>query len=566
VRHLWGRHCPGTLGAVIHAPIHTRFAILLAPLALVSGALAAEQAWWDRVDPAKLAPASDSVESVIDRLIDAKLAYREVTPAPAAPRQTRLRRLVLDLNGRIPTLAEMDAFLAEADTPETWQKWVDRLIASKGFDRHLAHEMNWLLMDGQSTEFQKYLALAVSNKKGWDEIFRDAITGQADLEKKPGADQFLRQRLSDADKMVNDVSVRFFGVNVSCAQCHDHPYVDWSQDTYYGMKSFFARTFENGGFVAEREYGLVSYKTTKNEEKQAGLRFLGGDALPEPPQVEPNEQEKKAERERLEQLKKDKKAPPPAKYSRRARLIEAGLAGGNEHWFARAIVNRVWDRFFGSGLVMPLDQMHGQNAPSHPELMQWLARDLAAHDYDLRRLIRGIVSSRAWQRDSVWESGDRPPLDLFAVAHPRPLSPRQYAVSLRFATSAPEIFTPGNAKPEEIESRIENTVLSGTGYERWFERPGENFNFAVEEALFLSNSTDVQNQLLVGGLVKSLGNLPTAEARIRLASRSVLLREPSDEEISLLSSYLDARTDRPEEGLRQIVWAMLTSNEARFNH
>lgn len=552
---------------MFHVSFSNWLAALFAPLAFVNGASAAEQAWWERVDPAKLAPASDAIDSVIDLHIDAKLADRGVKPAPAAPRETRLRRLMLDLNGRIPTLAEMDAFLAESDTPETWQKWVDRLIAAKGFDRHLAHEMNWLLMDGQSTEFQKYLDLAVSNKKGWDEIFRDAITGQADPEKKPGADQFLRQRLSDADKMVNDVSVRFFGVNVSCAQCHDHPYVDWSQDTYYGMKSFFARTFENGGFVAEREYGLVSYKTTKNEEKQAGLKFLGGDALPEPPQVEPNEQEKKAERERLEQLKKDKVAPPPAKYSRRTRLIEAGLAGENEHWFARAIVNRVWDRFFGCGLVMPLDQMHGQNAPSHPELMQWLARDLAAHDYDLRRLIRGIVSSRAWQRDSVWESGDRPPMELFAVAHPRPLSPRQYAVSLKFATASPQTFLPDKLKPEEIESRVENTERGGLGMERWFERPGENFNFAVEEALFLSNGSDVQNQLLGGdGLVKALGALPSAEARIRLASRSVLLREPSDEEISLLSSYLDARTDRPEEGLRQVVWAMLTSNEARFNH
>jgi len=182
-------------------------------------------------------------------------------------------------------------------------------------------------MDGQGTEFQKYLDLAVTERKGWDDIFRDVITGQADPEKQPGVDHFLRQRVADTDKLANDVSVRFFGVNISCAQCHDHPYVKtWTQDTYYGMKSFFARTFDNGGFVGEREYGLVSYKTTANEDKTAGLKFFGGPALPEPASVEPNEEQKKAERQLLEDLKKNKQAPPPAKYSRRARLIEAGLA------------------------------------------------------------------------------------------------------------------------------------------------------------------------------------------------------------------------------------------------
>ena len=542
------------------------FSCVLA-LCLQTGAMAAEP-WWDRINPSELAPANAAVESVIDQYVDAGLAKRQVSPAPEAPPETRLRRLMLDLHGRIPTMAEMDEFLAGDGTPESWRHLVDRLIEAKGFDRFQAHELNWLLMDGQGTEFQKYLDLATTERKGWDAIFRDAITGQADPEKRPGVDYFLRQRLADPDKMANDVSVRFFGVNISCAQCHDHPYVkDWTQDTYYGMKSFFSRTFDNGGFIAEREYGLVTYKTTTNEDKNAGLKFFGGTALAEPASVEPDEDRKKAERAQLEEFKKNKQAPPPATYSRRARLIEAGLAEDQQHWFARAIVNQVWHRFFGYGLVMPLDQMHGENEPSHPELMQWLARDLAAHDYDLRRLIRGIVSSRAWQRDSLWESGDRPPLNLFAVAHPRPLAPRQYAVSLKFATSSPETFGAEGLAPEEVEKRIENTERSAAGYERWFERPGENFNIAVEEALFLSNSVEVQDQLLDGGgLMKTLATLAKPEEQIRLASRSILLREPSADEISLLSGYLAGRSDQPQDALRQLVWAILSSSETRFNY
>lgn len=536
-------------------------------LCLQSGALAAE-AWWDRIDMNRMLPADVAISSVIDQYVDENLSGLKVSPAPEAPPETRFRRLMLDLHGRIPTLAEMDEFLAGNGTRENWQIWVDRLIEAKGFDRFQANELNWLLMDGQGTEFQKYLDLAVSDRKGWDEIFRDVIMGQADPDKRPGVDHFLRPRLSDPDKMANDVSIRFFGVNISCAQCHDHPDVkDWTQDTYYGMKSFFSRTFDNGGFIAERDYGLVTYKTTKNEDKSADLKFFGGAALAEPASVEPDEDKKKAERQQLEEFKKNKLAPPPAKYSRRARLIEAGLAEEQEHWFARAIVNQVWHRFFGYGLVMPLDQMHGENEPSHPELMHWLARDLAAHDYDLSRLIRGIVSSRTWQRDSLWESGDRPPLDLFAVSHPRPLAPRQYAVSLKFATSAPETFGAEGLAPEEVAKRIENTERSAVGYERWFERPGENFNVDVGEALFLSNSAEVQSQLLDGGgLMKSLETLTKPEERIRLASRSILLREPSADELSLLSGFLAERGDQPRDALRQMVWAILSSSETRFNY
>ncbi len=549
---------------------HSRGGVFV-PLLVLAAAVApvarAAEAWWETVDPALLPAAEKPIHEVIDHFVDVRLAKWELKPAPPAPRGVRYRRLLLDLHGRVPTLAELDAFLATADNAGIWAGEVDRLIGSPAFDRHLAHELNWLLMDGQTTEFQKYLERAVAARAGWDTIFRDAVTGLADAER-PGVDQFLRQRVTDNDRMANDVSVRFFGVNVSCAQCHDHPYVkDWTQETYYGMRAFFSRTFDNGGFFGEREYGTLTYKTTANEERVAGLRFLGGEPLAEPVAAEPGEEQKKAERARLEEYKKNKQAPPPAAYSRRARLIEAGLAPGEEEWFARSIVNRTWDRFFGHGLVMPLDQMHGKNEPSHPELLVWLARDFAAHGYDLRRLVRGIVMSRAWQRDSVWESGDRPPLELFAVAHPRPLSPRQYAVSLKVAASAPESFVPGAGGAAEIGKRIENAERGAAGFERWFERPGEDFQIAVDEALFLSNSREIEEQVLSGGgLVRSLAALPGTEERLRLAGRAVWQRDLSGEEIEVLSGFLGTRGDRPEEGLRQLLWAMLTSSEMRFNH
>ncbi len=116
-------------------------------------------------------------------------------------------------------------------------------------------------MDGKKGKLKPYLQTALGESRAWDQIFKEIILADYSNVSSEGAAEFIKDRVRDIDRLTNDVSVRFFGVNISCAQCHDHPNVtDWTQARYYGMKSFFGRTFENGGFVAEKEYGQVSYK------------------------------------------------------------------------------------------------------------------------------------------------------------------------------------------------------------------------------------------------------------------------------------------------------------------
>lgn len=519
--------------------------------------------WWSQIDDTALFEASAKPEHAIDHYLHAKLGDAPV--APTATPEARIRRLTLDLVGRIPTVSEADAFL-NAESPYVWSETIDRLLQSQSYERFLAHELNWLIADGKSGEFRDYLKRAVAEDRRWDAIFADVIAARPDSELRKGTDLFVRERAKDSDKLTNDVSVKFFGVNVSCAQCHDHPYVeDWTQDTYYGMKSFFNRTFENGGFVAEREYGLVNYKTVEGEERQPQLRFLGDVALNEPEHVEPDNEAKKAEKALYDKLKKEKKLPPPIEYSRRLRAIEAGSSDPNRAYFARSLVNQVWNRFFARGLVMPLDQMHGQNLPSHPELLHWLARDLIAHDYDLRRLIRGIAMSQAYQRSSLWTEGDRPTPELYAVKTPRALTPRQYGISIRIGTSAPTYFDT-ELPVDTLESRIDQAERGGEGMARWFERPGAEFHFPVDEALYFSNSSDARNQVLNSGLVAQLAKLESDAERITAAYQSTLSRKPAADELALFTDYLAARVDRSQEALGQLVWALVTSSEARFNH
>ena len=135
--------------------------------------------------------------------------------------------------------------------------------------------------------------------------------------------------------------------------------------------------------------------------------------------------------------------------------MEVALQPGERDFFAKAIVNRIWYRLFGQGLVMPLDQMHSANPPSHPELLDWLARDTAMHGYDLRRLIRGLVLSSAYARDSRWDGEEAPRPSLFAVALVRPLTPMQLASSLRLATVDPASLPP-DFQSEAFEKRIES--------------------------------------------------------------------------------------------------------------
>ena len=525
-----------------------------------------EKDWWEQVDRSQILPAKEPIERAVDHYVGAKLKADQMAPVAAADDYTYIRRITLDLAGRTPTAYEVRAYV-EATEPDKKVKLVDRLLDSDSFERQQATEFLWLLNAGSDDGLREYLTNASAENRSWDRIFRDVILARGDDDASKGAAGFYRQRIGDLDVLTNDVSVRFFGINVSCAQCHDHPEVSsWKQDHYYGMKSFFSRTFDNGGFVAEREYGFVKFKTTAGEEKQAQLMFLSGEAIQEPESQEPDNKAKEAEKKRLEQFKKDKKPVPAPKFSRREQLIHAGLKPGADGFFSRAIVNRLWYRFMGHGLVMPLDQLHGANRPSHPELLEWLARDLVGNQYNLRRTIRGLVLSEAYARGSQWGDSQRPSPSYFAVAQPRPLTPNQYGSALIFASIDPENFKP-DIKPEDLRKRIEQYEKSGEGWGRNFQRPEDYFQVSVDEALYFSNNDRVQKDLLgTGGkLVGHLLKLEDRSARLEAAYLNTLSRKPTEAEAKFLGEYLDARKDNEQGAWEQVVWSLMTCAEMRFN-
>ncbi len=536
------------------------FAITMACIFLPASALAAD------------IPASTPVEKVIDQLVDVAITEAGVTPATQADDATLIRRLTLDLVGRIPTTSEVDAYVKSTD-PQKRAKLVDRLIASPGFIRHQAALFEIMLNpDGNgrgSGAFRDYLVNSLKENKPWDQIFREVMLPNEGDPKLKGAAEFLRGRLSDTDKLTSDVSVAFFGVNVSCAQCHNHPNVEaWTQDHFYGMKAFLARTFDNGGFLGERGYGVIKYKPTKGPERTAKMMFLTGAVVEDANAKEPTADELKKEKDAQEKAKAAKTPPPAPAFSARAKLVEVALKGENAEFFARSITNRMWHRFFGIGLVSPLDQMHSENHPSHPELLAWLARDTAKNNYDIKRIVRGIVMSNAYSRSSRYEASASPPREkLFAVGKLKPMTPLQLSTSLRIAIADPATFE--NLKPEDLEKKIEQLEAAARGFASLIAQPTDNFQIGVGEALLFSNGDRVMKELFTDTPGTTLGRVKTFKEpkdAIDFLVKTVYGRAATAEESKTLVAYIEKRKGREAEAYKQVLWALLTAPEFRFSY
>ena len=527
---------------------------------------------FERLQASELLPADREISVVVDHYIGQRLDKDGVEPTALLNDQNTIRRLSLDLAGRIPTAAEVRAYVASTDADKRRQL-VDRLLASPGYVFHQSNELHDLLIAslGNDNGYRDYLRDAVRTNRSWDQMFRDMLLGDPSNDKVKSATTFLVKRVKDLDTLTNDVSRLFFGVSINCAKCHDHPLVaDWEQRHYYGFQSFFQRTYlTKKNTLAEKYSGRVKFKTTAGEELEAQFMFLTGSVVEEP-QVEKTKEQLKAEDEEVKRQMKDDKAPPPkpVAFSPRQQLVEQALQESETHFFSNSIVNRVWARLLGRGLVHPLDQMHSENPPSHPQLLVWMARDLRNHNYDLRRLIRGIVMSDTYLRSSAWTSAESPDPELFAVGVPRVLSPRQFALSMIIATRNPQRL-PADLPAEEWIKRREQFENQSQGLAGQLELPSEHFQVSVDEALYLSNNKQVQDDYLRVADDRLLGHLKSisdATKAVDAAYWNVLSRSPDEAERKACLDYLKRREDRPDAAMQQVVWALMTSPEMRFNY
>jgi hypothetical protein len=507
-------------------------------------------------------PTPSQTAAKIDGFLESYWSANRIQPAARTDDATFLRRLTLDLAGRIPTVRELDLFLSDTSDDKRG-KAIKRLIGGPEFPLHLGNVLDEMVQ-GQyagDAEFVDYLRRSIRDGKSWSEVFRELMLGPWDTDAVKPATRFLDKRVKASDVLAVDTARAFFGVDISCAKCHDHPLVDdWKQEHFYGMVAFFNRTTGGKGKIGEKDEGEVMFLASDGEEKVARLMFLSGDVIEEPMAAAAKPADDK-----------------PQKFSRREQLVHAALA--QREFFSRAIVNRFWEYLFGRGLVDPVDQMHTGNESAVPGLLEWLAEDFAESGYDLRRLMTALVSSRAYQLSSRWERDSPAPApELFAAASLRPLTRQQLAFSLVLATGNGTI-----SEPDEVQSRVERYAgvaglarieqyltieKQAAGLLTSLDPRRGDFQSSVAEALFLSNNAAPWS-LVAGGndtLASRLAEIADNRQLVRSAVRATLSRETGAEELERLSEWFTGQGDGRRQAAEQLVWVLVTSAEFRFNH
>jgi hypothetical protein len=526
-----------------------------------------------------------SVSRLIDEEIFAALKAKNIAAAPRATDAELVRRMYLDVLGRIPTADETARYLDDS-RGDKHHRLIDKLLGHEEmpvywrtvFDEWLNGGI--LERDFGRDAFLAYLQQVIETNKPWNAIAREMLVPDLKDEQQRGAAYFLATRLRGGDKaakidrMASGIASVYFGVQLQCAKCHDHPFVDrWKQDHYYGLAAFLGRTeearFKDWPVIRERAEGEVTFVTTEQEEKTAKLMFLDGRVFDEP--QPPEDREKWY-------TKGSGGLPDVPFFSRRAILADYAL-NADSPLFKRAIVNRIWKQLMGRGLVEPVDQMHEANPATHPVLLDRLSGDFATRGFDLRRLMAGILHSDAYLRSSRWAGdGERPPNRQYATALMKPLSPDQLATSFGVATGhfnalrAKFEREKKNRKIDKITPAIARMLYSRErdvrDFAARFRTGGGVFEANAGQALFLSYNSLIQKRLRASGgnLVERLAKQNDNAAAASQGFLTVLSRPPSERELKRAAEFLSVDKAQRPERCSELIWALLCSSEFRFNH
>jgi hypothetical protein len=522
------------------------------------------------------AAGGESLSERIDLLIAAGHRDYASAAAPIAGDEEFLRRVTLDLVGRVPTATEARAFFADR-SPFKRVRVIDALLASPENARRLQEYLSVALLDRRNNgkvpqpAWEEFLRTSFAANKPYDVLVREVLSADGADPAARAAAKFFLDRDLDPQVVTRDIGRLFLGRNIQCSQCHDHPlYDDYKQDEYYGIQAFFNRAFlfpnaqAANAVIAEKAEGEMSFTNVFDKAK---VQKTTAPRVPGRPPVA----DLKIEKGKEYVVAPAKDVKPVPVYSRFSRLA-ASITAGDNPAFRRTGANRWWAFLMGRGLVHPLDQDHSGNPPSHPALLDLLGDEFAAHKFDVKWLLREIALSQTYQRSSVSAPGAK---DLgpakFAVAPLKPLSPEQFAYALMQATGftdAERTALGDNLTDAALHARLAPQAapflnVFGT-------RPGEpedKFVATLDQTLFLKHGGTIRNLIAPrpGNLVDRALKITDPDAVADELFISVLTRNPTADERKDIAEALKAVPDR-RTALTEIVWALVVSAEFRFNH
>ncbi|MEX0718197.1 MAG: DUF1549 and DUF1553 domain-containing protein [Planctomycetaceae bacterium] len=505
----------------------------------------------------EIPPGGSSAETIV-AFLDAQMRSgweaAEIGPSPLADDAEWIRRVYLDVAGHIPPAEEVERFLADASSDKR-TRLVERLLDQPAYARHSSTVWTNLLVgrtQGRTADregLERFLRQGFARNRPWSELVAEMVSAEGGPEEN-GAAGFLLAHLNNEAVPATAVTARvFLGTQVQCTQCHDHPFNDWQQNHFWDLNSFFQQTAAidvpgTHRLVTKPIEGPLYYENRQGLMRVAYPRFDG---------------------ERVDS------GPETNRRAELARLIVAG----DKPQIAEAFVNRVWAQFFGYGFTNPVDDMGPHNPPTHPAVLDRLSREFVASGFDVKRLIRWITASRAYQATSRMNESNsaddpargEPP--LFSRMYVRPMSPEQLYDSLLIATQ-PRVA----GGPDWREAHLRRREwLAQFIHPHGTEENDEATSFAgtVPQALMLMNGA-----LTAGAVSAERGTFlsevlaePISETeKIRKLSLAALSRHPAPGELAAIRRLLrhdaregDRRAPAPAKNYEDLFWALLNSSE-----
>ncbi|MEW4569757.1 DUF1553 domain-containing protein [Tautonia sp. JC769] len=499
----------------------------------------------------------------IDAINLEKLQSLNIPPSPPSDDATFLRRAYLDATGTLPGVDEVEAFLADED-PEKRAKLVDQLLDSEAFVDYWTYKWSDLLLVSSRNlakpamwSFSRFIRESVAENRPWNEFTREILTAKGSTLDDGAGNYFVIHR--DPIELTENASMAFLGLAMTCARCHNHPLEKWTQDQYYGFANLFGRVKLKDG---DRGAAQGDVEIIPASEGDILHPRRGAPMAPQP---------------------LDAEAMPLESPGDRREALADWLESPENPYFAAAIVNRVWANFFARGLVDPEDDLRATNPPSDRKLMAWLVEDFKGHGYDVRHLIRTIMTSAAYQRSAAPVPGNEGDSKFLSRYVPRRLPAEVLMDVMAQVTGVPTEFPgyPAGWRSVQLpDVEVASTFLDAFG------RPERNDTCSCErssepslaQALHLANGSTLNEKLRREDSAvarAAASGEPFAETVDHLFKKA-LARPPTGAESARIVSALDeavagAETDEERAVLRRQVledlyWATMTGNEFLFNH
>ena len=519
---------------------------------------------------AETSSSPQAVASKIDTLVAERWTADKITPTGPSDDAEFCRRVYLDICGRIPPTAEVRDFLDDT-TPDKRAKLVDRLLDSPTYIVNYTNVWRAIMLPESSSDetirfllpgFEAWLRSRLAENRNFAQIAEEMLTlplnatAMTDFQQpeQPSPLAFYRAKQGKPEEIAGASARMFLGVRIECAQCHNHPFDKWKREEFWSYAAFFKDTAAMPvppnaiEVVLNAVTGTVppDAHTIKipDTEIVVPTRFLGG--------AEP-----------------DWKQTPDS----RANLAQWIISKDNPY-FAKAAVNRVWAHHFGIGIVDPVDDFGMNNPPSHPEILDLLAKEFVAREYDFKFLIRTITSTQTYQLSSMRtdESQDNP--RQFARMPVRGLTAEQIFDSLAQATGYLQPFDPEqtlNFNQDPARQEFLETFETDTGIER---QSTILQALALMNGTFASDATSVQEILRArndkNGTLIAIAEAPffTPEQRVEALFLATLSRFPSEAEKSRFLDHLKDHeaSDVPARPLADLFWTLLNTTEFLSNH